>query len=134
MFDFLGIYVFRSVSTKNNIPLQKAIAQESFIATGVPEGIKDGDKVIFSRENWLFRPGELVKIDLNLNPSTTGFYVPMKAILEENKKHYVYIVDDKNCAKKTPIKLFEHFGENRRIEGSGIQEDYYPRNPLLTSR
>ncbi|BBM83720.1 efflux RND transporter periplasmic adaptor subunit [Candidatus Uabimicrobium amorphum] len=125
MLDFLGLFTFRSIVVNGNQVLQKAIKDRAFLALNVPKGVKSGDKVVLVRENWLFRPGELVEIDLNLNSSPFGVYVPMKAILQEDAKHYVFKVETKKdgtFVRKVQVRLFQSFADTRRVESDELSE------------
>ena len=89
------------------------------IITSEPDReIKDGDRVLFSRERWLLRPGDLVQVEV-LNTSTQdGFYVPMAAIIPiDEKTGHVFIVDN-GSVRKIPVKLFENVGDLFRIEAA----------------
>ncbi|WP_372365658.1 HlyD family secretion protein [Candidatus Uabimicrobium sp. HlEnr_7] len=125
MLDFLGLFTFRSVTVKGNKALQRAIRDRAFLAVNVPNGVKNGDQVVLVRKNWLFRPGELVKIDLNIHNSVSGLYAPMKSILQENGKHHVYkLISKENglFVEKISVSLFESFGDTRRITADSLND------------
>jgi len=96
------------------------------LALGVPEGIEDGDRVLFVRQRWHFRPGDLVQVGLKDPGPGAGFYVPMEAILREGDQHHVFVVsgsaDDNQQARKAPVQVVGAVGELRRIDGGDIQE------------
>jgi len=96
------------------------------LALGVPEGIKDGDRVLFVRQRWQFRPGDLVRVGLKDSSPGAGFYVPMEAILREGDLHHVFVVfgsaDDNQKARKVPVQVMGAVGELRCITGESIQE------------
>ena len=125
MLDFLGLFTFRSIIVKDDKTLLKAIKDRAFLALNVPQGVKNGDKVVLVRENWLFRPGELVKIDLDLKSSPVGIYIPMKAILQEDAKHFVFKVETKEkdtFVRKIQVRLFDSFADTRRVESDELHD------------
>ncbi|MDB4670625.1 HlyD family efflux transporter periplasmic adaptor subunit [Pirellulaceae bacterium] len=44
------------------------------------------------REQWMLRPGDLVKVDLSEQATQTGFFVPMSAIAYDLDKEYLFLV------------------------------------------
>ncbi|MCH7870815.1 MAG: hypothetical protein IID33_03860, partial [Planctomycetes bacterium] len=45
--------------------------------------VKDGDTVLYVRERWMMRPGDIVRVDLQSEIPAPGFYVPTDVILDE---------------------------------------------------
>ena len=57
---------------------------------------------------WMLRPGELVKVDLSGSDASTGYYVAMDAIVRENSRLYLFVVegaDDSATVKRMEIKV-----------------------------
>ena len=99
------------------------------IAMGVPDGCKDGDKVLLIRERWLFRPGDLVPVVLKDPGIGPGLYVPMSAIAlgaTKAAQHHVFVVDrgpnGEQRAKRLKVEVTGAVGEMRRIESPEIKE------------
>ncbi len=73
------------------------ITKKDILLVDPPEGLKDGDQAIDIREDWLFRPGELVEVEYD-REFEQGVFLPSEAIFEERGKggnsFYVYVVED----------------------------------------
>jgi len=94
------------------------------LACGVPENFKSGGKVLVVRERWLFRPGELVTVQLPRTDPGSGWYVPMQAILQHEGGHHVFLVDGEKGVPKAvqvSIRLLGELGQLRRIEPTDAQ-------------
>jgi multidrug efflux pump subunit AcrA (membrane-fusion protein) len=72
------------------------------------------------RPQWLLRPGDLVPVNILLETTPRGFYVPVGAIVTRNGSRSVFIADD-GVARLQSVSVHETFGELRRIEGDGIE-------------
>lgn len=91
---FLGVWKFKDVVI--NDPSTFDITKDRVLGRLVlPEGMTkfSGDTVLFEREPWLVRPGDLAKVDLVEKRMPRGFYVPIDAINEKSGSHYVFVVD-----------------------------------------
>ncbi len=83
-----------------------------------------GDTVLFEREQWLLRPGDLVGVDLSENRLPRGFYVPINAIAEKSGRHYVFEVTGSNGdskARRIEVSVSEGPNTRKRIEAVGEQ-------------
>ena len=121
--DFLGLWSFRDVAVNEG----ETFDPENDRIVGkleIPEGASVGDSVLFEREQWLLRPGDLVDVDLNENPLPQGFYVPIDAITEKSGVMSVFVVDGSNTpAKVRQLEVNVSSGPNtlKRIEAAGEQ-------------
>ena len=52
----------------------------------------------------ILKPGLLMKMDIFLEERTDAILIPEKSLLNINKKHYVYIVDN-DIAKLKPVQI-----------------------------
>jgi len=59
------------VSDMDGRPLEPAVALAR---------LKSKGKIYFVRDQWRFRPGDIVLADLNINPTAPGLYVPMDSL------------------------------------------------------
>ena len=87
----------------------------------LPDSVTEltGDTVLFEREQWQFRPGDLVKVDLNEGRMRRGVYAPIDAISESSGKHYVFAVESTGTGSKVrKIEVAISNGPNthKRIE------------------
>ena len=96
------------------------------LVTDAPEGLSDGGRVLLYRQRWMFRPGDLVPVVLELPPGGAGFYVPMECVLRKGGQAYVYLAEGtgigETSARRSDVNVLARFGEMCRIEGEGIQE------------
>lgn len=76
--------------------------------------------VVLGRRERAFRPGDLVRVDLNLGSHPEGLYVPVIAVRERNGSMSVFLVEGV-LAREVPVTVHESYGELRRIEGPGIE-------------
>ncbi len=115
----LELYDFQEIERPEGLGLN------DLFATEVPEGFEDGGKVLFARENWLLRPGDLVSVELAIQGPPPGHYVPMKAVLQQGDRHFVFVVvkdGEATKAEKTEVTISAKVGELVRIEASGLAD------------
>lgn len=55
---------------------------------------KQNEHVYLEQTRWMLRAGDTVRVALIPDNSNVGFYVPMKAVRQENGETFVHIVDD----------------------------------------
>lgn len=93
---FLGNWTFVPVAFPENANFDRQrvmVARELSVDEGDPNSW-DGDKILFDPEQWMLRPGDVVRIDLGADPSEPGLYVPMNALRNESGRSYVFVVDE----------------------------------------
>ncbi len=54
----------------------------------------NGSQVMLDEQRWLLRSGDVVQISLTSNKPTDGYYVPMKAVREEQGLTFIHLIDD----------------------------------------
>jgi len=113
----LQSYTFREITDLGGLN------PDTDLVTGtLPEIAKDGDTVFLSRKRWLMRPGELVHVDTSGGKATGGFYVPARAIIEDDGWQYVFVVKEEESederARKVNVVAAAGLGNFRRIEPS----------------
>ncbi|MGE3852718.1 MAG: HlyD family efflux transporter periplasmic adaptor subunit [Planctomycetota bacterium] len=75
------------------------------------------------RSRWLFRPGDLVGVELKRESPGEGLYVPLDVIVLPGGKPHVFLVVNENgtdVAKRVPVNVTAQVRDLRRIEGDGI--------------
>ncbi|NQT15473.1 MAG: HlyD family efflux transporter periplasmic adaptor subunit [Planctomycetes bacterium] len=111
----LNVYTFRELVDAGDLN-----PATDLLASKLPDGLKDGEKVFFARERWVLRPGDLVEVSIDDDNARSGFYVPTKSILQEDDRHFVFAArpntDGVAKAEKMEVKVFQAVGEFRRIE------------------
>lgn len=118
--SFLGLWWFRDVTVDD--PATLVAGQDRILGRlDFPEGVTEvtGDQVLFEREQWLLRPGDLVGVDLSEEPLPSGFYVPMDAIAESSGKKFVFVVtgvDAVGKVRRVEVTEFEGPNTQKRIE------------------
>jgi hypothetical protein len=85
------------------------------------KGIQSKDKVVYCKIEWLFLPGETVKVEIP-DLMKPGFYVPSNCIIHESEGfNFVYAVEN-GKARLVKVKLTGIADKTYSIEGSGIKE------------
>lgn len=92
------------------------------LVVGVPDGLKDGDQVVYLRTRWMLRPGDVAGILLDAPKPGAGIYVPMVAIqpVDEQTGHVFVVRNGK--AEKVAVKLLGHVGDRFRIEAADAKD------------
>jgi multidrug efflux pump subunit AcrA (membrane-fusion protein) len=119
--DLLGIYSYKIAKEK-----ESGLNTKEFLAFGVPEQVKSGDKVIEIARRWLFRPGDLAKVVLNQKDTPSGIYVPIESIFCKDDKSFVYLVKSisgKHFCKpvKVEVELLNQLGAFQRIKSKELK-------------
>lgn len=99
--SFLGLWTFRDVTL--NAPAGFDPEQDRILGKlDLPEGQTEltGDSVLFERERWLLRPGDLVRVKLNETRMPTGFYVPIEAITEKSGENFILAVNGDKVSRR----------------------------------
>lgn len=123
--SFLGLWTFREIAI--NDPSTFDINTGRVLGKlDLPEGVTEltGNTVLFEREQWLLRPGDMVGVDLSEDRMPIGFYVPIDAIKEESGRYYVFVVDgDAAGSKASQLEVSITDGPNtlKRVEAIGDQ-------------
>jgi len=111
----LNVYTFRELVDAGDLN-----PATDLLASKLPDGLNDGDRVFFARERWVLRPGDLVEVSIDDDAARSGFYVPTTSILQEDDKHFVFAArpngDGVAKAEKMEVNVFQAVGEFRRIE------------------
>ncbi|NOG84250.1 MAG: HlyD family efflux transporter periplasmic adaptor subunit [Planctomycetes bacterium] len=105
-----GLYLMRELSDIGEL------APGTLIAMDVPDGFKDGDEVLISRNQWRLRPGQLIPVLLGVSVPVTGLYLPMNSIkpVDEKVGEIFLAIDGK--ATKVRVKILDNVGELFRLE------------------
>ena len=118
--SFLGLWTFRNVAIDDSEAFD--IDRDRVIGKlALPDGATEltGDTVLFEREQWQFRPGDLVRIDLNEGRMHRGVYAPIDAISEDSGKHFVFVVEGSGASskvRKVEVSIFDGPNTHKRIE------------------
>ncbi len=124
---FLSVAVFRELEDIGELnPAADAIIGSVLTMAGRPltpeeatQRLTDKGMVYWTRERWMFRPGDVAEVDLRAAPSPLGFYVPMEALVlnpADEQDVSVFIVQERK-AIQVPVKLIgPPIGSQRQIE------------------
>lgn len=118
--SFLGLWSFRDVSPIDSdslVPGRDRILGKLELPQGVTEFA--GGTVLFEREQWLLRPGDLVGVDLNPEPMPSGIYVPIDAIAESGGKNFVFVVNSESKVRKVEVSTARGPNTTKRIQAVG---------------
>jgi hypothetical protein len=95
------------------------------LAIGVPEGVRDGGRVVYYSERWLLRPGDIVDVDLAEKPVEPGYFVPVTAIYAEGNVRFVFAVvrdGGEPVASRLRVTITDEVGELMRIEAPELRD------------
>ena len=95
---FLGNWVFQQVNVLDPTfdPKVHLVAGRLLVKSGNPDDWV-GDTIVVDRSNqWMLRPGDIVKVDLSpaKRYAEPGFYVPMDALAREAGKTFLFVVQE----------------------------------------
>lgn len=118
--SFLGLWTFREVSVMDGQSFDKEKG-EIVGPLVFPDDSQDwsGGTVIFHRDQWLLRPGDLVGIDVERSGNQSGYYVPLSAIRDVNGQKSILMVEgegDQGILRQVPVGVHEAVGSLIRIE------------------
>lgn len=85
-----------------------------------PEAVEKG--LVLERFQWAIRPGDLVPLLFDVEPSPEGFWVPDDAIRARNEERSVFAIEGRT-AREIPVTVHESCGRLRRIEGQDLEPD-----------
>ena len=123
--SFLGLWTFRDITVDD--PATLVAGRDRILGRlDLPSGVTEftGGQVLFEREQWLLRPGDLVGVDLSEEPMPSGFYVPIDAIAESSGKNFVFVVaagDSGSTVRQVEVKASDGPNTHKRIEATGDQ-------------
>jgi len=104
---FLGNWIFQEITVEdqNFDPKSVLIAGKISVPEGEPNQW-NGDTILFQNEDqWMLRPGDLVKVDLSENEVRQGIYVPMDAIAYEADKTYLFLLVEGSETKVERVEI-----------------------------
>jgi len=114
----LGLYEFCELGDPGGL------REHDVLAASVPPGVKDGDRVLFVRDRWLFRPGDVARVLLHDSGTGPGLYLPMDAIIPKAGSHSIFVVEENQVgeqfARQVRVRLTGGVGDLRRVEGEEI--------------
>ena len=94
------------------------LSVKDMLVLGPPEVLKDGDRVAYIRTRWLFRPGDVASVSVDVPKPGAGFYVPMDAIKPvDDQTGQVFVVKEGKVQKVT-VTLLGHVDDQFRIEAA----------------
>lgn len=121
-----GIWTFQEVTLDEGEAFNPAEDIVTGKVTFPPEIDPDSfdGTVLFDRQRWLLRPGDIVRVDLRGGQTQPGFYVPVSAILEKSGQSFVFAVESSeggDRVRQLEVKVSEPVDTLRRIEALGDQ-------------
>ncbi|WP_231743742.1 HlyD family secretion protein [Stieleria neptunia] len=78
-----------------------------------------GSHVMLDDHRWLLRSGDVVQISLTPDEPTDGYYVPMKAVREEQDQTFVHVVDVAE-SQPTARRVFVEVAEDESVIGESV--------------
>lgn len=97
---FLGNWYFQEVIVADDDfdPSRNLVAGKLTVEEGTPDDWV-GSQIRIDRSNeWMVRPGDLVRVDISEGDVTPGIFVPMDALSRDEGKTYVYVVEQRQNA------------------------------------
>ena len=107
--NFQGIRLFRELADSGEL------TPDMVIASGVPDGVKDGDQILFASKEWSLRPGQLIPVVLDESVPAPGIYIPMNAIkpIDADSGEIFLVADGK--ARKVQVRLVVRLTSRARL-------------------
>ncbi|WP_242632136.1 HlyD family secretion protein [Rubripirellula amarantea] len=78
-----------------------------------------GCQVMLDDQRWLLRSGDIARISLTASEPTGGFFVPMKAVREEQGKTFIHVIDD-TADRVTARRVFVDVAEGESVLGETV--------------
>ncbi|MCA9201402.1 MAG: HlyD family efflux transporter periplasmic adaptor subunit [Planctomycetales bacterium] len=78
-----------------------------------------GEQILFERDMWMLRPGDVVNVDLRLSDYDEGYYVPLDAIRFEGGQPYLFTLSssgDSSSVRRVPARVEPGPDGLRRVE------------------
>ncbi len=103
---FLGNWIFQQVQFDNPLVDSQSLLAAKLEFFNNDRSNWDGESVIIDAgQQWMLRPGDLVKVDLVNEDLENGYFIPVEAIYEELNSTYVFIVAG-DSARRTEVRAF----------------------------
>ena len=117
--NLIGIFVLREIEDVGKLN------RDDLLAAGVPPGVKHDDRVLLLRERWMFRPGDVVNVELEKEKGAEGFYVPMIAVVKDENAEYVHAVQNISGNRGTILRIDvetgKSIGDHQRIRSDELK-------------
>ncbi len=78
-----------------------------------------GSRVMLDEQRWLLRSGDVAQISLTTDEPTDGFYVPMKAVREEQGQTFVHVLDGTE-SQAIARRVFVDVAEGESVLGETV--------------
>jgi len=125
MLPFMGVWSFREFSLAEGEQLNPdadLVAGKVVYPEGIDASTFRGGAMLFERERWLLRPGEVVEIALRGRPVPPGFYVPANLMATNTGRQYVFAAESTDqgaVARRIEVRALDEVDTLRRIEAVG---------------
>ncbi|MFT7484601.1 MAG: multidrug resistance efflux pump [Candidatus Paceibacteria bacterium] len=96
------------------------LARGDMLVWGPRPGLADG--FVISNKEWIYRPGDLVRVVFDLGNLPEGYYVPVQAISELNGRTSVFVIDSEDQVSRLDVQVHESWNESRRVTSPGLSE------------
>ncbi|WP_339908943.1 HlyD family secretion protein [Symmachiella dynata] len=78
-----------------------------------------GSQVMLDEQRWLLRSGDVARISLTPDEPTAGYFVPMKAVREEQGKTFVHVIDE-TAGQAIARRVFVEIAEGESVLGETV--------------
>ena len=78
------------------------------------------ESLTLGSRQWAFRPGDVVRVGLDVDRPPPGLWVPVSAIRARGEERTVLLVEE-DRVRALPVTVHEASGELRRVEGEGLE-------------
>jgi len=107
---YLGNWVFQQVVVDDPKfdPSKNLVAGRVTVSEGTPEQWNGDTVLLDTGSQWMLRPGDIVKVDLSSENSTSGYFVPMDAIVRENNESFIFVATEsetETIATRIPVRM-----------------------------
>ncbi|QDT51162.1 putative efflux pump membrane fusion protein [Symmachiella dynata] len=78
-----------------------------------------GSQVMLDEQRWLLRSGDVARISLTPDEPTAGYFVPMKAVREEQGKTFVHVIDE-TAGQAIARRVYVEIAEGESVLGETV--------------
>ncbi len=78
-----------------------------------------GCQVMLDEQRWLLRSGDVARISLTPDEPTGGYFVPMKAVREEQGQTFIHVIDE-TAGHMTARRVFVDIAEGESVLGQTV--------------
>ncbi|MCO1333658.1 efflux RND transporter periplasmic adaptor subunit [Microbulbifer sp. OS29] len=98
-------------------------------------------RAVVKNDDGIFKPGQFARVEMPIEEVAHAVLINSKAVLTDQDRRYVYIVNDSNLTERRPVVAGPRQGElvvirsglkpGEKIVVNGLQKIYFPGMPVI---